>query len=117
MVSHSRPARKLRRELDKELAANAAESGDELSWSAADVVVLERIACAVDRIQDLQRDYAAAGDDVKLRVKLAGEIRLCDGLLSRLLGTVKTDAPVVESRATQRGRRAANIRWGNSARS
>jgi len=116
MVKHCAAARKLRRELDAELCANGQAVGDELFWSAAELATLERIACTQDRIEDLQRDYAAAVDSVKLRAALSTEIRLCDGLLSRLLRTVKTDVPQVgpESRATQRGRRAANIRWGNA---
>lgn len=113
---HSRAARKLRRELDAELRANGKAVSDELFWSAAELATLERIACTQDRIEDLQRDYAAAVD-VKLRAALSTEIRLLDGLLSRLLKTIKTDAPVQvpESRASQRARRAANMRWGNAS--
>ena len=102
-MAHSRAARKLRRELDAELKANGVAAGSELEWTAADRVTLERIACTVDRIGDLTRDYDAVGDDVKLRRQLAGEIRLQDAQLSRMLKLVKTEAPPPEPSLTSEG--------------
>lgn len=112
MVKHCAAARKLCRELDAELRLNGETAGKELFWSASELATLERIACTQDRIEDLQADYEAA-EGAKLCAALSSEIRLLDGLLSRLLRTVKTEVPPVvpESRASARGRRAANIRW------
>jgi hypothetical protein len=109
-MAHSPAARRLRRELDKELAANAAAAGTELVWTAADKAILERISATVDHISDLSRDYAAA-DEVKLRLKLAGEIRLQDALLTRLLKLVKTEPPQQPSLRSVKAARAARVRW------
>ena len=49
-IAHSSAARKLRRELDQELASNAAAAGTELYWTAAELAILERIAATVDHI-------------------------------------------------------------------
>jgi hypothetical protein len=115
MAQHCSAARQLRRELDGELRLNGQATGDELFWSAAELAILERIACTQDRIEDLQADYAAA-ETPKLRAALSTEIRLCDGLIRLLLKEISTAAPstVPESQATQRARRAANARWGNT---
>jgi len=113
-MAHSAAARKLRRELDAELARNAAQAGTELVWTAADRAVLERISATVDHIGDLSRDYEAA-DDAKTRVKLSSEIRLLDGLLARLLKQVRTEAPQPESLRTIKARRAAAVRWSRDA--
>jgi len=113
-MAHSEAARKLRRELDKELAANAAHAGEELVWTASERAILERVSATIDHISDLSRDYAAA-DDAKLRMKLSGEIRLLDGLLTRLLKQVRTDVPQPESLRTIKARRAAQVRWERDA--
>jgi hypothetical protein len=114
-IAHSSAARKLRRELDQELAANSAAAGTELYWTAAELAILERIACTIDHIQDLSSDYARA-ETPKLRVQIAAEIRLQDGLLARLLKLVRTDVTnTVESPATRRARRAAQARWSQHA--
>src|SRR5271167_2304829 len=92
-MAHTPAARRIRREIDKELAVNAARAGTELIWTATDRAILERISATVDHISDLTADYAASADDVKLRLKLAGEIRLQDAQLCRLLKSVSTQPP------------------------
>ena len=64
----------------------------------------------VDRIQDLETDYAAA-ETVKQRLEISSEIRLSDGLLQRLLAQVSTAAPQPEALISIKNRRAANVRW------
>lgn len=115
LMAHCPAARRIRRELDKELADNAAESGTELMWTAADRAILERISATADHITDLTRDYAATGDDVKLRLKLAGEIRLQDAQLTRLLKQVKTEPPPEPSLRSIKAQRAARVRWDRDA--
>jgi hypothetical protein len=51
------------------------EDGED-AWSAAECVVLEMVACEVDRKVDLSARYLSAEDDAKLRIKLSGELRL-----------------------------------------
>src|ERR1700754_3865844 len=77
MAHHSSEARRVRRELDKELAATAAATGRNLVWSAADHQVLELISAAIGRKVDLSQDYAAT-QEPKTRVKLSAEIRLIE---------------------------------------
>ncbi|MFZ0712631.1 hypothetical protein [Mycobacterium sp.] len=115
-IAHCSAARKLRRELDQELAANAAAAGAELYWTAAELAILERMSCTVDHIQDLTSDYTRA-ESTKLRVEVAREIRLQDGLLTRMLKLVRTDVtnPAAESPQTRRARRAAQARWSQHA--
>ena len=111
-MAHSRAARKLRRELDEELKANGAAAGCELTWTAAEKALLERIACTIDHISDLSAYYDAATDDVKLRRQLAGEIRLQDALLAKLLRSVRTEPPPPEpSLKSIKATRAARARW------
>ena len=114
-MAHSRAARRIRRDLEEELADSAAEAGTELVWTAADRAILDRISATVDHISDLSRDYAAAADDVKLRMKLAGEIRLLDALLARLLKQVKTEPPAEPSLRSVKAQRAARVRWDRDA--
>lgn len=107
---HSSQARKLRRELDAELASVAAASGENLVWSTAEKTLIERIMSTVDRIGDLSKDYAAA-ETSKQRVALSVEIRLCDAQLARMLKAVRVEVPKQESLTTIKARRAVNVRW------
>ena len=113
-MAHCAAARRIRRELDQQLAGAAAATGRDLVWTAADRVVLERIAATVDHISDLSRDYDATDGDVKLRLRVAGEIRLQDALLSRLLKTTP-EIPAPMSRRSQKAQAAANVRWSRDA--
>jgi hypothetical protein len=53
--------------------------------------------------------------DVKLRLKLAGEIRLQDAQLTRLLKLVKTEPPAEPSLRSVKAQRAARVRWDRDA--
>lgn len=77
---------------------------------------MERISATIDRIQDLQRDYVAAVDEPKLRLKISAELRLQDASLARLLKQVKTEPPQPESLRTIKARAAARARWVRDAR-
>ncbi len=114
MAHHSSEARRVRRELDKELAASGAASGRNLVWSAAETQILDLISAAIDRKVDLSADYAAAAD-AKLRVKLSGEIRLLEAHIARLLKQVKTDLPQPMTRVSQKARNAALARWNKES--
>jgi hypothetical protein len=109
-VAHCNAARKLKRELDKELSSVGAQSGQSLVWSTAEAALIERALCTVDRLQDLQADYSAA-ETAKQRVAVSTEIRLCDGQLSRLLKQIKVEAPKAETLTTIKARAAVNARW------
>lgn len=113
-AARSAEARRIRRELDKELAAAAARSGSPLVWTAQDRVVLDMITSTVDRKCDLERFYAEA-EEAKARVKLAAEIRLCEAHLARLVKQVRTDIPQPESLRAIKARRAAQARWARDA--
>lgn len=109
-MTHCTAARKLRRELNAELASVAQQTGQTLVWSTAEAVLIERAMSTVDRIADLQRDYDEA-ETPKQRLAISTEIRLCDGALARLLKAVRVEAPKQESLTTIRARHAANARW------
>jgi hypothetical protein len=111
-TAHCQAAIKLRTELDAELEANGQSVGEQLFWNAAELALLERLACVQDRIEDLTRDYSAAKTP-KDRIRLSTELRLCDGAVRLLLKEISTEPPVTEelSAASLRARRAANARW------
>jgi hypothetical protein len=72
------------------------------------------IADAADRKADLSADYDAC-TDAKTRVRLAGELRLTETALARLLKQIHTDVPAPESRRSQMARAAALARWSRDA--
>jgi hypothetical protein len=109
-AARSAEARRIRRELDKELSAAAASSGSPLVWTAQDRVVLDLISAAVDRKVDLADVYAEAAD-AKARVKMSAEIRLLEAHVARLIKQVRTDVPQPETMTTIKARRAAQARW------
>jgi hypothetical protein len=115
MSVRSVEAVKLAADLDAELAAYGESKGVGLSWSVPERATISLIQDQVDRKVQLTGDYDAADD--KRRLRLAAEIRLIEGSIGRLLKLVNTQPrlPSTEpvSRASARGRRAANIRWGN----
>lgn len=113
MAKHSSQARKLRRELDAQLAEAAAESGTELTFSAEEEQLIEQIMATIDRREELQSLYDAA-EDIKDKVKLAGEVRLSEGHIERMLRRVSTEAPAQAkpmSKTSMMASRAANARW------
>jgi hypothetical protein len=113
MMARSALARKVLRELDKELESASKRAGKKLEFSAAERAVLDLISADFDRISDLRVAYARAVDagEVKIQIKLSTELRLLEQSAARLLKQVKTDLPAAESVTTLRARRAANTRW------
>jgi hypothetical protein len=115
MADRSVEAVKLASDLNAELAAYGLSKGVELSWSVPERATISLIQDQVDRKVELTAAYDVADD--KKRLRLAAEIRLIEGSIGRLLKLVNTQPrmPSTEpvSRASARGRRAANIRWGN----
>jgi len=109
-MGHCAEARRVRRELDVQLAATAAASGRHLVWTPQDRVILGLIASSIDRKCDLQRDYSAASEP-KIRVKVSAELRLLEAAVGRLIKQVKTDSPVPMSRRSQKAQQAALVRW------
>ena len=110
MAAKSAEARKVLRELDKELSAACARQGVNLVWSAAEASILAQIASVLDRKTGFLAAYEDASD-VKTRLKISAEVRLLEGLAGRLVQLVKTDMAVSESTTTMKARRAANRRW------
>lgn len=114
MAARSAEARKVLRELQKELDAAAGRSGQNLVWSAQEAAILGQIASVLDRKHDFLAAYEAA-DEVRVRLKISAEIRLLEGLAARLVRLVKTDLAEAESLTTVKARRAAQRRWERDA--
>jgi hypothetical protein len=117
MAIHSSEARRMRRELDKLLAAVADEADDDLTWDAADLELIDLLMAAIDRKVRLSADYVTASEDLKLSLKLSAELRLTETHIARLLRQVRPVAPAPRRSAptsTQSGkaRKAAQSRWG-----
>ncbi|RFZ05431.1 hypothetical protein VIMS_04933 [Mycobacterium marinum] len=107
---HSAEAVALLQKLDAELAENAEQLGEPLSWSAADVAIRELVADTIDRRSELKALYRSTKDD-KLRLKIAGELRLIESALARLLVRIKTDLPAAPSKTSRKATAAARARW------
>ncbi|SPM43347.1 hypothetical protein RMCFA_4575 [Mycobacterium numidiamassiliense] len=113
-MAHCAESRRVRRDLDKQLAASAAASGRPLVWSAQDRVVLDLISTQIDRKNELFADRAVA-DDMKIRVKISAELRLLEASIARLLKQVSTEVPRPMSRRSQKAQAAALTRWNHGA--
>lgn len=109
-MAHSPEARRVRSELDKQLAASAAVSGRDLVWTAQDKVILGLIVSSIDRKCDLQRDYSAAVD-AQTRVKVSAELRLVEASIERFLRRIHTELPAPLNRRSQKAQAAARVRW------
>ena len=109
-VRHSAEATGLVAALQGELAAAGAARGESLVWSAAEQQAIDTLIRVVDRRAGLRRRYNNV-KDVKSAIKLSVELRQCDNQVMRLLAAIKTDIPKPESRASERNRAAANVRW------
>jgi hypothetical protein len=114
IVARSAEARKIRRELDKELEASGKRVGRTLGWSAAELAVLALIPDEIDRKVDLFEAYQDT-TEAKVRVKLSTEMRLLEQSIARLLKQINTQPPSPDSRRTRRARDAANVRWNRDA--
>lgn len=113
-AGHCAQAVALLQRLDAELAENAKVLGKALKWSASETAILELVADTIDRRGELQRLYESAKDD-KLRLKLAGELRLIEAALARLLAKIKTDLPEPPSKTSRKAAAAARVRWDRDA--
>lgn len=112
MAHRSSEARRIRRELDKQLAAVAVATRQPLTWTPEEVAVLDMISNVFDRKALLEARLPVADDD-KALVKLSGEIRLLEGHAARLLKSIRVEMPKTapESKRTVKARAAANVRW------
>src|SRR5437764_28336 len=110
MAAKSPEARRVLRELDKELDAAGSRQRRKLVWSAAEHAVLGQISSILDRKADFLAVYEAV-EEVKVRLKISAEVRLLEQAVARLVQQVKTDLAPADSRTTVKARRAANRRW------
>lgn len=114
MARHSAEANRIRRDLDRELAAVSAATGKRLAWDTAESAVIQQIVSSIDRKVHLERTLAAVLDDPALYVKVSGEIRLIETHVARMLKQVKPEVPKRDSTRTQKARAAAQARWGTT---
>lgn len=109
-TKHTPAAVKLLADLDAELAASGAASGQRLSWTVRDEELRSILASTVDRRAHVAAVYQKATDPKRI-VQLSNEIRQLDKAVGNLLKEIRTDVDAPESITTQKNRRAANIRW------
>lgn len=96
--------------LNAELAANGQAAGEVLEWSAAEQDVIAMIGAEVDRRVELSAAYESC-DNTNTKLKIATELRLLEGSISRLYRQVATDVPGPMSITSQKASRAAHSRW------
>jgi hypothetical protein len=103
--------------LDDELASAAKATGQDLVWSAQELDLIEMLGSAVDRRVELSEQYAQLRDrkDLGLRIKLAGELRLLEGSISRLHRQISTEVPQPKSLTSIKASKAARARWDREA--
>jgi hypothetical protein len=114
-VARSVEARKVLRELRKELSAASERQGRTLVWSAEESMILDQIASLLDRKAELLAMYEEA-TEVNAKVKLSAEARLLGQAAAKLVRTIQTDVPDTgtESQTTRRARHAVNSRWNRA---
>jgi hypothetical protein len=115
MAAKSAEARKVLRELDRELAEAGRSKGVNLVWSAAEASILAQIASVLDRKHDFLAVYEAPETDLMTRLKISSEVRLLEGLAARLVRQIKTDVAQPESLKSVKARKAAKRRWDRDA--
>ena len=113
-AAKSPEARKVLRELNKELASASASKGATLVWSAAEATILAQISSLLDRKAEFSGLYGDAAD-TKTKLKISAELRLLEQAVARLVRLVKTDLAQQESMTTVKARRAARVRWDRNA--
>jgi hypothetical protein len=116
MAAKSAEARKVLRELDKELADASSRQGRNLVWSAQEATILGQIASLLDRKAEFSSLYDEA-PDTKTKLKISAELRLIEQAVARLVRLVKTDLAQPESMTTVKARKAARRRWDRDAAS
>lgn len=110
MKAKSAEAQQILAALDEELAASAKAAGKDLVWSAAERDVLAMIGAAVDRRVELSAAYEDC-ETTATKLKLATELRLLEGAISRLYRQVSTELPAPMSLTSLKAQRAVNVRW------
>lgn len=113
-MAHSAEARKVLRDLDKQLAASSEQSGRTLAWNAQERAILSQISSILDRKADFLELYQAT-EDVKAKLKISAEIRLLEQAAARLIRGITTEIPQPPSLQTIKARRAARARWDRSS--
>ncbi|WP_139361775.1 hypothetical protein [Mycobacterium sp. 96-892] len=113
-MARSAEARRIMRELERELESASQRANKKLSFTATERATLDLICANLDRISDLNEAYLEA-TEVKVRIKLSTEMRLLEASAARMLKGFKTDLPGAETQKTRSARRAADIRWQNAA--
>ncbi|ORB68792.1 hypothetical protein [Mycolicibacterium tusciae] len=113
-MARSAAARKVLRDLDKELAAASARQGRSLVWSAQERAILAQISSILDRKAEFLELYEAA-EDTKTKLKISAEVRLLEQAAARLLRGFNTDIPPAPTVRTVMARRAAAVRWDRDA--
>jgi len=113
MAPKTEAAQALIAALDEELASAAKATGQDLVWSCQEQDLIGMLADAVDRRVELSEQYAQLRDrkDLGLRIKLAGELRLLEGSISRLHRQITVEVPQPKSIMSIKASRAANARW------
>jgi hypothetical protein len=112
-MANSPEARKIVRELRRELKEAGESVGEKLVFGAAEEARISQISDILDRKHDLNAAYADT-KDTELRIKLSTEIRLLEGAAERLLRRISTEPPPPakeESKVSRQARRAAETRW------
>jgi hypothetical protein len=117
MAAKTEEAQALLAALDEELSAAAKATGQDLVWSCQEQDLIEMLGAAVDRRVELSEQYAQLRDrkDLGLRIKLAGELRLLEGSISRLHRQISTEVPQPKSLTSIKASRAARARWDREA--
>ena len=113
-MTRSPEARKVLRDLDKELSFASKQVGQDVVWSAQEQAILGLIGDEIDRKEALLEAWRESTDP-KVQCKLSAEARLLEQSIARLLKQIKTDLPAPDSKKTVRARRAANARWDRDA--
>jgi hypothetical protein len=113
-MAKSSEARRIRRDLDKQLAASSERSGRTLAWSAQETAVIAQISSILDRKAEFLELYNTA-EDVKAKLKLSAEIRLLEQAAARLIRGIETELPRPPSLRSMKAQRAARARWDQSS--
>jgi hypothetical protein len=113
MAAKTVEAQQLLAALDDELSAAAKATGQDLVWSFQEQDLIEMLGAAVDRRVELSEQYAQLRDrkDLGLRIKLAAELRLLEGSISRLHRQISTEVPQPMSVTSIKASRAARAGW------
>lgn len=110
MAAKSAEARRVLRDLNKELEVVSKSRSQKLVWSAQESAILDQISSILDRKSELLGLYEEARS-VKNKLKLSQELRLLERAAASLVSQIRTDLPEAEGFNTTRARRAARARW------